>query len=294
MVLKQTMQLESRWLYDALHESGHIKNGDVTDDNSLIEDQEISPETSGTEEEAANEWAEDTLFDGRSEELEEACTKACHGQLQRLKAALPEVAKEFNVNLGSLANHMAYRLKEQHENWWGAAQNLQRENCNPFDIAREILLQRMNLSSLSIFMYAGVPITWPAPSPAPRPPGRPRPRSGPRRRRPAGGPAPSPARSPPEIAQHHVLGLEVAVDHAAAVGVRHRVADAHEGPSNSVSPSGPASPRSRRAWYDEDFSASVRPGRTAWCRTAGRRGPCRPRKSGRCRGAPAGWSPSLP
>jgi transcriptional regulator with XRE-family HTH domain len=151
MVLKQPAQLESRWLYDALHESGHIKNGDVTDDIALIEDQEISPDISGAEEEAANEWAEDTLFNGRSEELEEACRRACNGQLQKLKAALPGVAKHFNVNLGSLANHMAYRLAEQHENWWGAAHNLQTTDCSPFGIAREVLFRQVKLSSLSTF-----------------------------------------------------------------------------------------------------------------------------------------------
>jgi transcriptional regulator with XRE-family HTH domain len=151
MVLKQATPLESRWLYDALHESGHIRNGDVTDGCSLIEVQEISPEARGKEEKAANEWSENVLFDGRSEKLEEACTKACNGQLQKLKVALPRVAKEFNVNLGSLANHMAYRLAEQHENWWGAAHNLQNIDHNPFGIARAILLQNVNFARLCTF-----------------------------------------------------------------------------------------------------------------------------------------------
>ena len=151
MVLKQSTPLESRWLYDALHESGHIRNGDVTDGGSLVEIQEISPETRGSEEKAANEWSENILFDGHSEKLEEVCTKACNGQLQKLKVALPRVAKEFNVNLGSLANHMAYRLAEQHENWWGAAHNLQVSKRNPFGIAREILLQNVNLARLCAF-----------------------------------------------------------------------------------------------------------------------------------------------
>jgi hypothetical protein len=151
VVLKQTTQLESRWLYDVLHETGHIKNGDVSDEASLIEEQEISPEISGTEEEAANEWAENTIFDGRSGELEAACTKACNGQLQKLKAVLPRLAKAYNVNLGSLANHMAYRLAQQNENWWGAANNLQTTGRNPFGIAREILLERINLFQLSPF-----------------------------------------------------------------------------------------------------------------------------------------------
>jgi transcriptional regulator with XRE-family HTH domain len=151
MVLKQATSLESRWLYDTLHESGHIKNGHVTDDLALIEDQEISPDSSVPEEEAANEWAEETLFDSQADEIEEACTRACNGRLQGLKTALPQVATEFNINLGALANHMAYRLAQQRENWWGAAHNLQAGSREPFDVAREILLQNTNLFRLSDF-----------------------------------------------------------------------------------------------------------------------------------------------
>jgi transcriptional regulator with XRE-family HTH domain len=151
MVLKQATPLESRWLYDALHESGHIKNGDVTDDVALIEDQEISPESSIPEEEAANEWAEDALFDSRSEEIELACTRACRGKLPALKSALPQVATDFNINLGAIANHMAYRLAQQRQNWWGAAHNLQEGAREPFDVAREILIQNTNLFRLSDF-----------------------------------------------------------------------------------------------------------------------------------------------
>ncbi len=151
MALKQSTQLETRWLYDALHETGHIENGDVTGDVSLIEDQEISPQVSGSEEEMANEWAEDALFDGRSDMIEDACTKACNGRLQKLKSVLPKVAKDFNVNLGSLANHMAYRLAGQNENWWGAAGNLQVESKSPFGLGRDVLFEWVNLSRLNTF-----------------------------------------------------------------------------------------------------------------------------------------------
>lgn len=151
MVLKQTTPLESRWLYDSLHESGHIKNGDVEEGAVFIEDQEISPESKGEEEDAANDWAEAVLFDGRSEELEDASTQACDGNLRKLKAALPQVAKQFNVNLGALANYMAYRLAQQNENWWGAAHNLQNTSRDPFEVARDVLLERTDLFRLTNF-----------------------------------------------------------------------------------------------------------------------------------------------
>jgi hypothetical protein len=149
--LKQTTALESRWLFDALHECAHIRNGDVTDDVSLIEDEEISPENSGDQEEAANEWAEESLFNGQAEKIETACESACRGRLQHLKSVVPEVAQKFNVNVGSVANLMAYRLAQQNENWWGTANNLQQQTQNPFEISRELLLQHLNLSCLSAF-----------------------------------------------------------------------------------------------------------------------------------------------
>jgi transcriptional regulator with XRE-family HTH domain len=151
IVVKQTTPLESRWLYDALHEVGHIGNGDVNDTSSFIEDEEISPQSSNKEEEAANEWAENAIFDGKSDDIEEAATDACKEQLRRLKAVLPSVAARFNVNLGCLANHMAYRLGEQGEDWWGAAQNLQSGGRLPFETARSVLLENVNLFCLNDF-----------------------------------------------------------------------------------------------------------------------------------------------
>lgn len=151
IVLKQSTPLESRWLFDALHETGHIKHGHVNDDAAFIEEEEISPETSGSEEEAANDWAEAALFDGRAEEVEEACTRACRGNIRYLKGALPTIAQEFNLNVGILANHMAYRLAQQNMSWWGSAQNLQSDARDPFEIAREILFERIDLFCLTNF-----------------------------------------------------------------------------------------------------------------------------------------------
>jgi len=151
IIVKQKTSLESRWLYDLLHEGGHIASGHVTDDVALIEDQPISPETRGNEEEEANEWAEDALFDGDSSLLEDACVQACGGRLQQLNSVIPTVAKRSNVNFGALANHMAFRLAAQGEQWWGAAHNLQVEGSDPFATAREIFFQRISTRRLNSF-----------------------------------------------------------------------------------------------------------------------------------------------
>lgn len=151
IVLKQKTSLESRWLFDLLHELGHTACGHVTDDVALIEDEPISPDSREKEEEEANEWAEDAIFDGDSSLIEDACVQACGGRLQLLTRVIPEVAKRFNVNSGSLANHMAFRLSEQGQAWWGAAHNLQAESSDPFALARETLLKRANLRKLNAF-----------------------------------------------------------------------------------------------------------------------------------------------
>jgi len=145
IVLKQTTSLESRWLYDLLHEWGHLASGHLSEDSTLLETEPIAPGINETGEIEANEWAEDALFDGDSSEIEQACTQACYGKLQRLKAVLPGVARRYNVNPASLANHMAFRLASEGKDWWGTANNLQEASINPFEIAREVLLLNVDL-----------------------------------------------------------------------------------------------------------------------------------------------------
>jgi transcriptional regulator with XRE-family HTH domain len=150
ITLKQVTTLTARLLYDLLHETGHIARGHVTADESILEDQQIAPEKRDEEtEDEANEWAEDALFDGEAEQIEQACVAACGGKLQKLKAVLPDVARRYHISPGVLANYMAYRLAAQGENWWGAAKNLQLDSTETFDEARRVLLQRVNLNRLA-------------------------------------------------------------------------------------------------------------------------------------------------
>ena len=150
ITLKQVTTLSARLLYDLLHEVGHIARGHVTAGESILEDQEIAPEKRNEEtEDEANEWAEDALFDGDAEQIEQACVAACGGKLQKLKAVLPDVARRYHISAGALANYMAYRLAAHVENWCGAAKNLQIDSTEPFDEARRTLLQRVHLNRLA-------------------------------------------------------------------------------------------------------------------------------------------------
>ena len=149
IVLKQNTLLESRWLFDLLHEVGHIVSGHISKDMSLIEEQPISPDVKNKQEVSASEWAEDVILDGKSDEIERACVKGCGGRLQRLKIVVPSIATSYNVNAGALANHMAFRLAMEGKDWWGAAHNLQAESEDPFAVAREELLKRVDMQRLN-------------------------------------------------------------------------------------------------------------------------------------------------
>ncbi len=151
IIVKQKTALEARWLFDLLHEVGHAALGHVTDETALIEDQPISQDARGSEEEEANEWAEDTLFNGDSSLLEDACVQACGGRLQRLNRVISNVADRANVNVGALANHMAFRLASEGKDWWGAANNLQAKDYSPFGTVRDALLERIAMRKLNPF-----------------------------------------------------------------------------------------------------------------------------------------------
>jgi hypothetical protein len=63
----------------------------------------------------ANEFAADVVLSGRAEALAMACAEAAHGSVESLKRAVPRVALDAGVDVGVLANHLAYRLSFQAE-----------------------------------------------------------------------------------------------------------------------------------------------------------------------------------
>ncbi|MCB1103423.1 MAG: helix-turn-helix transcriptional regulator [Opitutaceae bacterium] len=152
VVLKQSAELEARWIYDLLHELGHVARGHVHAEGTIIEPQPIQQNDADiTAEDEANEWAQEAAFgdEDRLVQIEEACEIASHGKLQRLKETVPVVAARFHVHAGMLANHLAHRLDEQGNDWWGAAQNLQSSGPSPFDVVRNELLKRIDLKQLN-------------------------------------------------------------------------------------------------------------------------------------------------
>jgi hypothetical protein len=152
IVLKQTNQSAARWLYDLLHELRHTLENPSQKEWGVVEEEPISPVTADWDEEvAANEYAEDVILAGRSEELERLCVAGAENTLERLKGAVVNVAENEGVEVDALANHMAWRLSEQGQDWWGAAANLQRQDFSPWSFARNVLLARIDLYRLGEF-----------------------------------------------------------------------------------------------------------------------------------------------
>lgn len=143
IILKQISPHEARWQFDLLHELYHA--GQMPEDDTLevIEvDKTMAEHRKSEEESAANEFAAAVALNGKADALLRECIKAAKGSLEKLKRVVPRVATENEVDVGFLANCMAFRLSAQGENWWGTAANLQTIDSDPWEIARDVFFQR--------------------------------------------------------------------------------------------------------------------------------------------------------
>lgn len=143
IVLKQRSKHASRWLFDLLHEWDHAASRPEIDTLEIVEADETSDERRNADEEvAASRFAGEVLLDGRAEELAQACVEEAGGSVERLKGAVERVADREGVDVGALANYMAFRLSWQGLSWWGAAANLQSDDEDPWSTARDVFIDR--------------------------------------------------------------------------------------------------------------------------------------------------------
>jgi transcriptional regulator with XRE-family HTH domain len=154
VVLKQQTRRPSRWLFDLLHEVDHANDVPALREHAVIDTEDNNP----TDPEArANAFAADVVLNGRAEELVMACVQAARGSVEALKRVVPHVAQDADVDLGVLANYLAYRLSLQPErpgsakriNWWPTATNLQPPGPDPWVVARDHFLTAVDLDALS-------------------------------------------------------------------------------------------------------------------------------------------------
>jgi len=150
IVLKQNTRSHSRWIFDLLHELYHVF-AHLTEPNSVvIEVEELTPFSSQdrTEEWEANSFANQVVLNNRAEELAQKCV-AVAGNIENLKNAVVKVAREENIREDFLSNYLAFRLRNQNENWWPTAQKMQVTDPDPLDIVQNRLNRRINLLKLS-------------------------------------------------------------------------------------------------------------------------------------------------
>jgi transcriptional regulator with XRE-family HTH domain/Zn-dependent peptidase ImmA (M78 family) len=143
VVLKQTSRHKARWTFDLLHELFHAGQRPESETLEVVEADETSAERrSSGEEIAASQFAGEVLLDGKADALAQACVTAARGSVERLKRVVVTVAAQNKIDVGALANYLAFRLSWQGVNWWGAAANLQADDGDPWTIARDVFVER--------------------------------------------------------------------------------------------------------------------------------------------------------
>jgi hypothetical protein len=152
IVLKQKTASHARWIVDLLHEIRHLAKRPQNEDVAIVEPEVLmkdAPSDFVDEEAEATDFAGEVALGGRAEELAQKCVDIAKGKLEWLKNAVTKVAKDENVPVDLLANYMAYRLSLQGENWWGTAQNLQKEDGDPWQAARDFVLSRAKFDDVN-------------------------------------------------------------------------------------------------------------------------------------------------
>jgi cytidylate kinase/transcriptional regulator with XRE-family HTH domain/Zn-dependent peptidase ImmA (M78 family) len=150
IVLKQRTRSAARWLHDLLHEYFHAAHNPDLEEHPVIEESEMAESRRKSPEELeADQFAGNIVLNGRAEELVELCVQTAGGRVERLKSAVPQVAKRSGVPVEALANYMAFRLSLQGINWWGTATNLQEDGVASMCSPRDLLLSCVRLAQLN-------------------------------------------------------------------------------------------------------------------------------------------------
>lgn len=150
IAIKQGTESEGRWIIDLFHEVKHAAKSSADFDSAWIEEFDKSGKSDDSdEEEEATDFAVDVVLGGDAENLAQECAKESKGRLEFLKSIVPKVAGRHNVRTDVLANYLAYRLDEEDQNWWGAAQNLQGTGSDPWGVAKEMLVANIDCSALN-------------------------------------------------------------------------------------------------------------------------------------------------
>lgn len=149
VALKQREHSAARWAFDLAHEIGHLASWTTGQPAEVIDvDDPLANAAPSEDEVRASDFAGVLLLGQDADGIARRAVSRARGAVERLKGVVPAVAREEGVDAGALAFFLAYRLSLQGLNWWGAAINLQPHDVDPWSVARDELLARVDFSAL--------------------------------------------------------------------------------------------------------------------------------------------------
>ncbi|CAK1713260.1 HTH-type transcriptional regulator / antitoxin HigA [Vibrio crassostreae] len=158
VVLKQKTLHTSRWSFDLLHELYHASQRPELSEFSLIELSETSDERRLDQEEIeANKFASQVLLGIEAENYVNMCFASANGNPAWLKNAVIQIAEQYNLDCGVLANQVANkhdimeRKVGRKSTWWGTAHNLQQKNCDPREVCNSKLKEHISIEDMDEF-----------------------------------------------------------------------------------------------------------------------------------------------
>ncbi|MEZ8153023.1 helix-turn-helix domain-containing protein [Vibrio splendidus] len=158
VVLKQKTLHTSRWSFDLLHELYHASQRPELSEFSLIELSETSDERRLDQEEIeANKFASQVLLGMEAENYVNMCFASANGNLAWLKNAVIQIAEQYDLDCGVLANQVANkhdimeRKVGRKSTWWGTAHNLQQKNCDPREACSSKLKEHISIEDMDEF-----------------------------------------------------------------------------------------------------------------------------------------------
>jgi transcriptional regulator with XRE-family HTH domain/Zn-dependent peptidase ImmA (M78 family) len=151
VVLKQRLGFDARWVFDLGHELCHVVRHLRSETPAIVEFEEIGQAREDEQEEVeASDFAGELLL-GDPDAIAQQVVSAAGGATERLRSAVPRVAAREGVDVGVLANYMAYRISSEQGNHavWGVASNLQSGSKGAADTARRLLKERLDWGRLT-------------------------------------------------------------------------------------------------------------------------------------------------
>jgi len=156
IILKQKSRYTSKWVFDLLHELYHASQSPELEKFSVVELSETCDERRTDQEEIdANDFAAKVLLGENADTYIEECFRNAKGQITWLKNSVIQVAKAYQLDCGVLAYQVANKVDSRSKssgsklNWWGAANNLQGNTCEPNILCFEMLTSHINLGNLN-------------------------------------------------------------------------------------------------------------------------------------------------